>query len=90
MKDFIRAILAADKLLHCSAAYVITTIVAAILHAFAVDTASVWGAMLAFAVLVGKELYDRATKKGTPEAGDIVAGIFGIIAAVIVCVILGI
>ena len=77
-----------DPLLHALCAYAIATTIAAILAAFGVATASVWG--VGIALLCGgiKEAYDAITKKGTTEFTDFVADLVGCIFAIIVSMLL--
>ena len=76
-------IIRTDHLLHALASYAIAMVVTAILHACGVSTASVWGAGIALLAGIGKEAWDYFSKKGTPEFSDIVADLFGIMAAIV-------
>ena len=77
-----------DHLLHALCAYAIATTIAAVLAAFGVATASVWGVGLALLAGAIKEAYDAITHKGTAEFSDFVADLVGCIVAIIVSMLL--
>ena len=70
-------------LLHALCSFAIAMVVTAVLTACGVATASVWGAGAAVLAGLGKEAWDYFTHKGTPEFSDIVADLFGIMAAIV-------
>lgn len=72
-----------DHILHALATFAIAMVVTSILHACGVAAASVWGAGIAVLAGLGKEAWDYFSKKGTPEFSDIVADLFGIMAAIV-------
>jgi len=77
-----------DHLLHALASFAIAVIIAAILSACGVTTASVWGVGIALLCGGAKELYDLISKKGTAEFSDFVADLLGCIAAIVVAMLL--
>lgn len=78
-----------DLWLHAAACYVIATFIGSLLHLCTVDTASVFGVVLALAAGVGYELYLLIKGKGA-DALHIVADIAGCLLAVIVMTFAGI
>lgn len=69
------ALTASDKWLHLAAGFAITALIA--------PFSILWAIVIAVLVLLGKELYDQISGKGTPELLDIAAGVTGVILAVV-------
>jgi Na+-translocating ferredoxin:NAD+ oxidoreductase RnfD subunit len=76
MKNLLKSLLAEDKLKHI----VVSAIIAVALNLFLPWLAA---AGIAFAIGVGKEVYDMVSGKGCSEWGDLLADVVGIIIGIL-------